>query len=465
METCGSQEIQSCWSTMTQEKSVRQTYHNDLETELEFHFRIIQSCSLETEEKEAVLLAAKPESRYPYFYPRDVACASGLLAYLSASPYRFADEAYKLLDSIAKFVLKAMRDDGYLGQRYALSGEEKSIYKQEDNNAHGIAILSYYLLTAKQRNEKLKDLDTLLIALNSAARYAINNYYHSEINLFASTTSIHESALEEGFSCWTNFAYLRAFFLVSKVNRELDTPDIISDKILLFEAAFKHNLFGIMVANNRFLRRIDRKGNYDFKPDFTLLSPFYFGFGEEAKGYLDNSVNFLERQLWDPELGMIQRYLPFSGDKEIHTHAGNGPWLQYTAILAQYHFWSKNTKRGEELMGLIDSYKNEKGEIPEHLSTCKRFDAFVKSEWKTGIDFSREFDSHILQEGLDFDKILEEANNMQMAYNEVAKKCMIRDSTMEEGGYIMFVTPLMWSHVEYMKALLYKRGLDVNGIP
>jgi hypothetical protein len=36
---------------------------------------------------------------------------------------------------------------------------------------------------------------------------------------------------------------------------------------------------------------------------------------------------------------------------------------------------------------------------------------------------------------------------------------MISDNTMEEGGYVMFVTPLMWSHVEYMKALLYKHGL------
>ncbi len=57
---------------------------------------------------------------------------------------------------------------------------------------------------------------------------------------------------------------------------------------------------------------------------------------------------------------------------------------------------------------------------------------------------------------------MEEANNMQRAYNEVANRCMITDNTMEEGGYVMFVTPLMWSHVEYMKALLYKHGLYSN---
>ncbi len=446
---------------MTQSKSDSQEYRKDLDKELETHFKIIKSCSVKTD-GETILLAARPESRYPYFYPRDVACASGLLAYLSTSEFSIADDSYKLLKSVANFVLKVVRDDGYLGQRYALSGEEKSIYKQEDNNAHGMIILSNYLLTAKKKGENIQNIDEFLLSINNAAQYAIKNFYRPEINLFHSTTSIHESALEEGFSCWTNFAYLKAFYLVSKVNSELDTPDIIPDRILVFKSAFKHNLFGIMVSNDRFLRRIDNKGNYDFKPDFTLLSPFYFGFGGETKDYVDNSVSFLERQLWDPELGMIQRYLPFSGDIEIHTHSGNGPWLQYTAILAQYHYWCKNIKRGDELIGLIDNYKNENGEIPEHISTCKRFNGFMESEWKTGIDFDKEFDKHILQDNLDFDKILEEANNMHRSYKEVAEKCMIPDVTMEEGGYILFVTPLMWSHVEYMKALLYKHGLYSN---
>ena len=323
---------------MTDSNPDKQSSHKNIYHELEAHFKIIQSCSIETDSGERLLLAARPESRYPYFYPRDGACASGLLAYLSTSDLPVADDAYELLKSIASFVLKILRGDGYIGQRYSLSSEEKSVYKQEDNNAHGLIILCNYLLTAEARGESIQDIDRFLLSINNASQFAIKNYYRPEINLFHSTTSIHESALEEGFSCWTNFAYLKAFTLVSRVNDDLDTPDIISDKILAFKSAFKHNLFSIMVSNKRFLRRIDKRGNYDFKPDFTLLSPFYFGFGNEDKSLLDNSVSFLERQLWDPELGMIQRYLPFSGDIEIHTHAGNGPWLQYTAILAQYHY-------------------------------------------------------------------------------------------------------------------------------
>ncbi len=444
---------------MAQTKPAGQTYPGNLITEIELNFKIIKSCSVKTDDGETILLAARPESRYPYFYPRDVACVSGLLSYLSTSKLSIADDAYELLKAVANFISKVIRDDGCLGQRYALSGEEKSIYKQEDNNAHGMIILSNYLLTSKKRGEDIQNIDKFLLSIRNAAQYAIKNFYRPEINLFHSTTSIHESALEEGFSCWTNFAYLKAFYMVSKVNSELDTHDNIPDRILVFKSAFKHNLFGIMVSNKRFLRRIDQKGNYDFKPDFTLLSPFYFGFAGETKDYVDNSVSFLERQLWDPELGMIQRYLPFSSDIEIHAHAGNGPWVQYTAILAQYHYWCKNIQRGDELIGLIDNYKNERGEIPEHISTCKRFNAFMESEWNTGVDFTKEFNKHILQDNLEFDKILEETNNMQRSYKEVAEKCTIPDISMEEGGYVMFVTPLVWSHAEYMKALLYKQGL------
>ncbi|KKM07355.1 hypothetical protein LCGC14_1734780, partial [marine sediment metagenome] len=150
---------------MTQSKSDSQEYRKDLDKELETHFKIIKSCSVKTD-GETILLAARPESRYPYFYPRDVACASELLAYLSTSEFSIADDSYKLLKSVANFVLKAIRDDGYLGQRYALSGEEKSIYKQEDNNAHGMIILSNYLLTAKKRGEDIQNIDKLLLSIN-----------------------------------------------------------------------------------------------------------------------------------------------------------------------------------------------------------------------------------------------------------------------------------------------------------
>jgi len=112
---------------MTDSNPDKQSSQKDINNELEAHFKIIQSCSVKTDDGERILLAARPESRYPYFYPRDAACASGLLAHLSTSGLSIADDAYELLETIANFVVKVVRDDGYIGQRYALSGEEKSI--------------------------------------------------------------------------------------------------------------------------------------------------------------------------------------------------------------------------------------------------------------------------------------------------------------------------------------------------
>jgi hypothetical protein len=75
--------------------------------------------------------------------------------------------------------------------------KKKSIYKQEDNNAHGLIILSNYLLTAEKRKEDIRDIDKVLLSIKNASQFAIKNYYRPEINLFHSTTSIHESALEK----------------------------------------------------------------------------------------------------------------------------------------------------------------------------------------------------------------------------------------------------------------------------
>jgi len=209
------------------------------------------------------------------------------------------------------------------------------------------------------------------------------------------------------------------------------------------------------MSGDRYIRRLDPHGNMDLRPDITLMSPFYYGFLRYQKE-MDASVAFIEKQLWDPEFGMIMRYLPFYKDFAVHVHAGNGPWLQYTAILAQYHYWKGNLERGDQLLAAIDNHRGENGELPEHLSTCARFEEFMKTEWKTGIDFDKEFHRPLLLDDVDFDKIMEEANNMARAYQETGSKCMITDSSRAEGGYIQFAMPLMWSHVEYSRALLFR---------
>ncbi len=430
---------------------------NELNHQVKHHMEIILRCTAPSSKYGRLLLASRPTSRYPYVYPRDTSCAVQLFRRLagSSSGYDVADQAFELMKSMAHFMKDVISPEGNWGQRYSLDGDDKSLYKQEDNVAHGVAIICNYLLSAHRLKKEIKDIEKFLQVIDKALHYAHRNFYQKELNLFQSTTSIHESAMEEGYTCWVNFAFLYAFSLAREVVSKFDSRSIIHPEHLRFRQVFLHSVSELFMSGARYVRRIDPQGRMDLRPDFTLLSPYYFGF-LHYRQEMGNSVRFLEKQLWDPELGMIMRYLPFTRDFAIHVHAGNGPWLQYTAILAQFHFWSGNTERGDELLAAIDKYKNEQGELPEHLSSCNRFEHFMQREWKTGVDFAKEFDKHILLDRLDFDKILEEANNMARSYQETGSKCMFRDSTAAEGGYIQFVTPLMWSHVEYIRALLVR---------
>jgi len=430
-----------------------------LNDQLNEQMDIILKCTIEHKKYGRLLLASPPTSRYPYVYPRDTNCAVQLFRRLAGSTndYDVREKAFEIMKSMAYFMKDAISDDGHWGQRYSLEGEDKSLYKQEDNVAHGIAIICNYLLTARYLKREVKDMDDFFTCIDKALDYSYTQLYEKELNLFYSTTSIHESAMEEGYTCWVNFSFLYAYSLASEVSNKKDKKNIIRPEFLNFRHQFLYSVSELFIGNGRYMRRTDPDGTTDMRPDFTLLSPFYFGF-LHYKQQMENSVLYIEKQLWDPELGMIMRYLPFYKDFSTHVHAGNGPWLQYTAVLAQFHYWNGNTGRGDELLKLIDSYKNEKGEIPEHLSTCRRFEEFMEREWKTGIDFEKEFYKPILLDDVDFNTILEEANNMHKSYYETGSSCIFRNEASSEGGYIQFATPLMWSHVEYARALLIKAG-------
>ncbi|MEE9176705.1 MAG: hypothetical protein V3U19_11115 [Thermodesulfobacteriota bacterium] len=430
-----------------------------LNDQLNEQMDIILRCTIENKKYGRLLLASPPSSRYPYVYPRDTNCAVQLMRRLagSSNDYDCREQAFVIMKSMAYFMKDCISSEGSWGQRYSLEGEDKSLYKQEDNVAHGIAIICNYLLTARKLKREVKDMDDFFVCINKALDYSYAELYEKELNLFYSTTSIHESAMEEGYTCWVNFSFLYAYSLANEVATKKDKKNIIRSEFLNFRHQFLYSVSELFIGNNRYIRRTAPDGTRDMRPDFTLLSPFYFGF-LHYKTQMDNSVLYLEKQLWDPELGMIMRYLPFYKDFSTHVHAGNGPWLQYTAVLAQYHYWNGNTSRGDELLGMIDSFKNEKGEIPEHLSTCQRFEDFMEREWNPGIDFQKEFYKPILLDNVEFDKILEEANNMHKSYEETGSSCIIRDITRPEGGYIQFAAPLMWSHAEYARALLLRAG-------
>ena len=179
--------------------------------ELRYHLDIIEKCKKQGP-KGTALLATLPGKRYPYVYPRDAASCSRFLAKLSQVS-EFKKESLDLLEGMARFILSIQRDDGYWGQRYRLNGEDASIYRQEDNIAHSIRILMNYSLAFLEQNREVRLQGEITDALKNGMKYAVENYYRQGIDLFASTTSIHETTIEQGYTIWVNFSYLKALKL------------------------------------------------------------------------------------------------------------------------------------------------------------------------------------------------------------------------------------------------------------
>ncbi len=262
----------------------------DLNKSVNVHLDIISQCTIETEFGSA-LLATMPGSRYPYVYPRDSACASRLLYNIIKSPLRSGKTAFRLLSNIARFIHRCQREDGYWGQRYSITGEDKGIYKQEDNVAHGIIILCRYLLSSKRRKVNIPDTGPIIDSIIKGAEFARDNYYRNEIHLFYSTTSIHESAIEEGYSIWVNNAYLLMLQLIEQVGNEYGVLEKFSECISL-KNGLESIIGKVFSLQGRFVRRLKPDGVVDLRPDITLLSPFFFGTGND-QGYFSNDNNFL----------------------------------------------------------------------------------------------------------------------------------------------------------------------------
>jgi GH15 family glucan-1,4-alpha-glucosidase len=429
---------------------------NDLDKKLSEHLSVINKCAIPSK-RGTVLLATFLDSRYPYVYPRDCACASTLFRQIVEKDLGPSEDAFNLLKGVAKFIASVQDENGQWMQRYGLNGQNKAIYVQEDNTAYGAIILANYLLASFHRQEELPELEEYLKRIKKAIQYALKHFYRQEIYLFFSTTGIHESAIEKGYSIWVNHVYILFFNLISLLTKKFHLKDFFADE-LSFKCRFCQSVHRRFMLSDRFVRRITKDGTFDLRPDVTMISPIYFQCKEEQcdscviddnPDITTNSINFMVENLWDPELGMLQRYLPFTEDIETHLHAGNGPWIQYTAMLAQYYYKKGAIERGDTVLNHIDRYRTDEGYIPEHLSTKERFEEFIRLEWEAGLDAKKEFHPEILIPNLSYDFIVEELFFMKKAYDKIRK-----DIAKNEKNVIQFAVPLMWSHVEYASALI-----------
>ncbi|WP_312908944.1 glucoamylase [Natronosalvus caseinilyticus] len=420
----------------------------------EFHLDVLDELTYEAEVEGGVPLASDPDNRYPYAYPRDI--ASITRAWLTAIRHdvRPTECLNRILES-ARFMI-AVEDDGRWYQRYALDGTEQGIYRQEDNVAHGIRIIAHAVV-ALETVTGLEAADEAFLsaaveAIDAAVAHARRDLYDANAHLIESTTSIHEGAIESGYTLWVNCAFLAGFRQALDAFERIDAAtniavdaerDHIEEFLNRLEPGVKRCF---AVDDVPVPRRFTPDGERDDRPDITLLAPTYFDledlFGDQAIRAAERAAAGLE----DPRLGGLQRFRGFHRDHEVHQHGGTGPWMQYTAWHAQYRYDRGELDRGDDVLSTIVSHADDDGFIPEHLSTRDRFEQFRAREWNTGVDFDKEFDPDVLRD-VPFDRVVEELESMRRAYDGMAE-------ALEESEVIAFAAPLAWCHAEFLTALL-----------
>lgn len=420
----------------------------------EFHLEVLAKLHYDADVDGGVPLASDPDNRYPYAYPRDI--ASITRAWLTAIRHdvRPAVCLEHILES-ARFMID-VEDDGRWYQRYALDGTDHGIYQQEDNVAHGVRILAHAIL-ALDACDTLGEEDNAFLsaaveAIDAAVSHARTDLYDANAHLIESTTSIHEGAIESGYTLWVNCAFIAAF------RQALDALDRIDERTSLRIDAERDRLVAFLdhlepgvqrsfaVDGVPTPRRFTPDGKRDDRPDITLLAPAYFDledlFGEHATQATERAAAGLE----DPQLGGLQRFRGFHRDHDVHQHGGSGPWMQYTAWHAQFRYDRDEKSAGDDVLSSIVSHVDEDGLIPEHLSTRERFEQFRANEWDTGVDFKKEFDADVLRD-IPFNRVVEELESMREAYDGMAK-------ALESNEVIAFAAPLAWCHAEFLTALL-----------
>lgn len=390
---------------------------------------------------------ATPEgARYPYVYPRDLAATTRAMDRISLETKGARDFAQPM-EASARFLLAAQGAEGLWGQRYDLRALDCSIYIQEDNTAHAIATIARHVRYERRHGRESPIEADAIEAIERGLAAARMLVFRKGINLYYSTTSIHESTMERGYTLWTNGAYRDALRLAWDAAQSCGREEL-ADGWRAHLGRLDENIRRHFVQDGQWIRRLTAEGRFDRRPDVTLLSPFLFGFEHLDMGASEKSAARVENELWDPDLGLLQRYLPFREDNAVHLHAGNGPWLAYSLWLAQRHAHHDRPARARELMELVAECATNAGELPEHVSTHERFIDFMQNEWETGLDFRKEFDPSILLPSVGFSEILEEAVRMKEAY-EASEKA----GETAGDGVIRFAAPLAWCHAEFVVAI------------
>ena len=370
--------------------------------------------------------ASPPGTRYPFIYPRDHS-----IDILGAIAGGLMDEAKRGLE----FMLNAQKPSGEFSQRYDVDGNDAS-YKDLQIDGNGLILFAlgkYFEATGGSFFEEMADKEFVLDhweTIEKAVEFILMNK-NEEVDLIHTINSIHEyPAYEHGFEIYANSACCAGIFAAVKMGQAIgkdvtkweSEAEIIKNAILTRMYSPRRRSF------IKCIRVKDKSSNpigYDafasavIDVDAVEYSPAYFGLIDEHDVKNLSTVKRIHEQLWDKEIGGLNRYPELWG----RNNGGYGPWCHFTCQLANHYTAVDNQDMAEMYLGwVVDMAHNYL--LPEHISTIERFEMWLE-------DYTNA-------------KILRDSK-LTMIENT-------RNHPKWKDGLAYVTIPLIWPHAEYVRA-------------
>ncbi len=312
--------------------------------------------------------ASPPGTRYPYVYARDHSV--DVLGCLSAGLFKQARRGLE-------FMLKYQKPSGEFAQRYDVEGNDRS-YKELQIDGNGLVLFSLgkycsasgdYSLAGDYWEHVLKGGEFILKSVNE------------EVNLVHTINSIHEyPAYEQGFEIYANSACCAGLSEVAEIAKKAGKR---APKMKRGARRIKKSVGTALWSPMRrsFIKNIRIKDRHSsplgYDPyssvvtdvDAALYAPAYFEVFPENDKKVEMTVERIHRELWDRELGGLNRYPESWG----RNNGGYGPWCHFTAMLSRHYSRTGMKWMADLYLGWVvdTAYRYL---LPEHISTRERFE-------------------------------------------------------------------------------------------
>ena len=363
-------------------------------------------CGLQ--ETDGGILATRKGDAYPFVYPRD------------ASFMTMALNMHGLHDRSMRFyhyLNGVRRPSGEVYQRYN-SGEP---YVSRKREADVTPIVIQGICDTYNASRDRAFLEDMWELVAQGAEFVMAGV-DPDARLVQTNCSIHENqTLEEGFEIWANSASVRGMVDASSIasalgRREYAEKWLVAARELwtaIFERLFEP-------ATGLFLKNLRADGGRVEAPDVAQLAPFYFGLCQDSK-ILGRTLDHLTKNLWNTEVGGVNRFRDFEVVKDWHWYTGGtgASWPLFTLWVAKFHNILGNTDSMERCLRFVKDASTKEMEIPEKVAPLAGY-----REWREN----------------------------ETEFNERVRNGVLRAEKNEISipGYVAWACPLGWSQAEFV---------------